>query len=118
MHEETADKFLMGKGDLPFRISRPFPSGRKGDCCIGNRKDPGIGYGHPVGITPQVLDGIAKAVKCLLDIGTLFFFIKCIFEFLPAVFLPQCLAGGRKNKFLLLVKCIQKGKVFSLELLP
>lgn len=43
MHQITADKFCMIQSDLTFGFTGIFPSGRKSDRIIGNRKNPAVG---------------------------------------------------------------------------
>ena len=69
-------------------------------------------------IPSKILNRIAKSIKGLFDIRAPVLPVKGVFEFLPAAGFLQCPAGGRKNKFLLLVQSIQEGKVLALELIP
>ena len=118
VHQETTDELFMGEGNLPFWLSRLSSPGRKGNLCFRNREDPAVGDGDPVSITPKVFDGVAKSVEGFFDIRAPVFFIKGIPENIPPVFLPQCFAGGRENKFFLLVQGIQACKIFPFEFIP
>ena len=71
-----------------------------------------------MGIASQILDGIAKTVKCLFDVRTPVLPVKMVFESCPFTGIPQCFAGSGKRKLLLLMQRIQKGEIFPLELIP
>ena len=43
MHHVTPDEFCMNQSDLTFGFTGIFPSGRKSDRIIGNRKNPAVG---------------------------------------------------------------------------
>ena len=101
-----------------MRFSGLFPPGRKSDLLFIDRKDTAVGNGDLMGISSEILDRIAKTVERLFDIRAPVLPVKGVFEFLPAAGFLQCPAGGRKNKFLLLVQSIQEGKVLALELIP
>lgn len=71
-----------------------------------------------MGIASQILDGIAKAVKGLFDVRTPVFSVKIVFKSFPFTGIPQCSAGRRKNKLLLLVQGVQEGEIFPFKLIP
>lgn len=69
MHHEPADELAAGKRHLfPGRII-PVVLCHKSDRVSSDRLHPGVGDGDAVGIAPQVLDGVAEAVKGLPDVG-------------------------------------------------
>src|SRR5699024_4517366 len=84
MHQEAPDKRFMAEGDLPFRITGFPAAGRESNLCFRNRKDPVVGDCNPMGIPAQIFDGIAEAVKGFFDVRAPVFFIKAVFQFLPA----------------------------------
>ena len=96
MHQVTSDEFCMIQSDLAFGFTGLFPSGRKSDRTIGNRKDSAVGNGNLVSLTPKIFNGIAKAVKGLLDVGTPVHFIKTVFPFFPVIGITQLFTGRRK----------------------
>ena len=118
MQQETPDKLFVAESDLPFRITGfPAPC-REDNLCFRDGKDPAVGDCDLVGIAPQIFDGVTKAVEGLLDVRAPVFSIKAVFELLPDAVLLQFPAGGRKNKFLLLMQSLQEGEIFSLKLIP
>ena len=118
MHQETVDKLLMAESDLAFWITRLLSTRGKRNLCFRNRKDPVVGDGHPVGVTPQILNGVAKAVEGFFDVRAPVFLVKAVFEPFPDAGLLQCPAGRRKDKFALLVQSVQEGEILALELIP
>jgi len=96
MHQITPDEFRVIQSDLTFGVTGLFSSGRKSDRIIGNRKDPAVGNGNPVSITPKVLHGIAKAVKGFLDVGAPVHFIKSVFPLFPVAGITQLFTGRGK----------------------
>ncbi len=83
MQQETPDKLFVAESDLPFRITG-FPSpGRKNNLCFHDGKNPAVGNCNLVGIAPQILNRVAKAVEGLLDIRAPFLSIKEVVELLP-----------------------------------
>ncbi len=85
MHQITADEFSMLQVVLTFGLTGLLSYGGKNNRIIRNRKDPAVGDGNPVGIAPEVFNGIAKAVKGLLDVGAPVCFIKSVFPFFPVI---------------------------------
>lgn len=49
---------------------RFFAPGGKGNLILSEVKDAAVGDGAPVSIAPQMFNGIAEAVKGLLDVRT------------------------------------------------
>ena len=98
MHQVTPDEFCMLQSNLTSGFTGLFPSGRKSDRILGNRKDPAVRNGNLVGITPKIFNGIAKAVKGLLYVGTPFLFIKPVFPLFPDGRILKLFTGGRKGK--------------------
>lgn len=118
MHQITPDEFRVVQGNLTFWLPRLFPSGSKGNLILCNGKNPVVGDGDSVGITSQILDGIAKPMKGFLDIGAPVLFIKMVLPFLPVIRIPQLFTGRRKNKGAAFVKGREKGHIFTFELIP
>lgn len=85
MHQISPDEFCMSQSELAFGFARFFPSGRKSDCIFGNRKDPAVGNGNLMGIASKIFNGISKAVKGFLNVGTPVHFIKPVFPFSPVI---------------------------------
>ena len=98
MHQVTPDEFCMLQSNLTSGFTGLFPSGRKSDRILGNRKAPAVRNGNLVGITPKIFNGIAKAVKGFLDVGAPVRFIEAAFPFLPMVRVTQLFTGKRKRK--------------------
>lgn len=98
MHQVTPDEFCMLQSNLTSGFTGLFPSGRKSDRILGNRKDPAVRNGNLVGITPKIFNGIAKAVKGFLDVRTPVHFIKFVFPFLPVIGITQLSTGRRECK--------------------
>ena len=118
MHQEPADKFFVADGDLPFWVTGLFPPCGEGGLCFRYGQDPVVGDGNPVGIPSQIFDRIPETVEGFFDVWAPVFLIKAVFERLPDAGILQSTAGGRKNKFPLLVTGVQKRKIFPLELIP
>ena len=118
MQQEAADKLFLAEGDLPFGITGLFSPCGKGDFCPGCGQDPVVGDGDPVGVAPQILDGIAETMKGFFDVRAPVLFIKPVFERFLGGRIAQGFAGGREKKFPLPVQGIQKGEVFPFELIP
>lgn len=68
VHHEPADELTAGKGHLFEGRIVPVVLCPKSDGVRRDRLHPGVGDGDAVGIAPQVLDGIAEAVKGLPDV--------------------------------------------------
>ena len=71
-----------------------------------------------MGIPAQVLDGVAEAVKGLLDERAPVPAVKAVPESLPAGRRPEGTTGSREGKGAVLIEPVQEGKVLSLELVP
>ena len=98
MHQKTADEFGIVKGNVPLRFAGLLPSCGKSNLIFRNGKDPAVGNSDFVGVTSKVFNGISKTVKGFLNVGAPVFFVKAVFELLPAVRILQTIAGRRKNK--------------------
>lgn len=118
MHQVTSDEFCMVQCDLAFRFTGLFSSGRKSDRIIRNRKDPAIGNSNLVCITPKVFNGIAKAIKGFLDVGTPVHFIKAVFPFFPLIGIAQIFTGRRKSKAAVFIKRGKMCHIFTLKFVP
>lgn len=116
MHQVTPDEFRVFQGDLTFWLSRLFPSGRKSDLIPCNGKDPVVGNGDPVGITPQIFNGIAKTMEGFFDVRAPVFFIKPVFPFFPVAGIAQFFTGRGKSKGAVFVKGSKLRHIFALEL--
>lgn len=99
MHQKAADKLLVFQSDISFFTSFVILCGEC-DMGLSYRADAGISDSNPVGVTPQVFDGVAKAVKGLFDVGTPFLFVKAVPEIIPNIWIFKPLAGRGKGKFL------------------
>lgn len=82
-----------------------------------DREDSAIGNRNLMGITAQIFDRIPKTIKSFLDIRTPVFCVKTVFPFFPIVRILKFLTGRRKRKLSFLVIDLQKGKIFSFELI-
>ena len=71
-----------------------------------------------MGIAPQVLNGVAEAVKSLLDVGAPVFSVKEVLPLIPAGGITKPVTGRRKNKGPAFVKGREPGHEFPLELIP
>lgn len=60
-------------------------------------KDPAVGDGNLMGVTSQVLNGVAEAVKCFFNVRAPFFFIKAVQKFFPGIRITQAFAGRSWN---------------------
>ncbi len=117
MHEVAPYEFFMGKGNgTPWFTGLLSPGGKSNPCLIyGN--DSAVGDGDLVCILPEIFNRIPKPVECLLDVRAPFLFIKAVLKSFPGVRLPEGSAGRRECKLSFLVKPVQEGKEFSLELI-
>lgn len=98
MHQITPDEFRMLQGNLTFGFAGRLSSGRKSDRIIENRKDPAVGNGNLMSIASKVFNGIAKAVKGLLNVGAPIHFIKAVFPLFPVIGITQLFTGRRECK--------------------
>ena len=78
MHQVTSDELCVIQCNLTLRVTCFFSSGRKSNLIFGNRKNSAVGDGDFVGVASQIFDGITKAVKGFLNVGTPVLFIKVI----------------------------------------
>lgn len=85
MHKIAAYEFLIGKADGTPWLSGSPASGREGGVCSSYREDTAVGDRNLMRISTKVLDGIAKAVKGLFDIGAPVLFVEGITEFIPGI---------------------------------
>ena len=85
MHQVATDEFHGSQGNGSFWGPRLFPPGRERDFRIGHGTDPAVGDCNLMRIPPQVLDGIAEAVKGFLYVGAPVFGIEAVFKFLPII---------------------------------
>ena len=69
MKEEASDELLIRKGNID-QLTWSVISGGENSCVGRNRWYAGIGDGDTVGITAEVVYGIAEAVESLFDEGT------------------------------------------------
>lgn len=118
MHQITPDEFSMVQGNLTSGFTGLFPSGRKSDRIIGNRKDPAVCNSDLVGITSKILDGIAKAVKGFLNIGTPVHFIEFVFPFFLVTGITQLFTGRRKSEGTFFVKRRKVCDIFPFKFVP
>ena len=68
MKEETSDELLVGQRHIDG-ITGAIVFGREDSMRVRDGSDAGIGDGDTVGITAEVVYGIAKAVESLFDEG-------------------------------------------------
>lgn len=110
MHHQTADKFLIGKVDLPDNGVVLIILCRK---CNRFRRDflnPGIGDGNPVCISSEIFDGITKAIEGLPDIWTPCFVVEDFSEFTPGIRILKPFTGSRKSQLSSVEALIKQGK--------
>lgn len=118
MHQVSTDEFCMLQSDLAFGLPGLLSPGGKGNLLFRNRKDPAVGNGNLVGITPKIFNGIAKPVKGFLDIRAPVFFIKTVFPLFPVIMVTQFFAGRRKNKGATFINGVKLCQVLPLEHIP
>ncbi len=118
MHQETADKLCMRQGNLAFRLSGLFAPGGEGNRILRKGKDPAVGNGDFVGIPPEVLNRVAKAVKGFLNVGAPVFFVEAVFPLFKVIRITQFFTGRRKGKGTVFVKSGKVCHIFSFEFIP
>lgn len=69
-------------------------------------------------IPAKVFDGIAKAMKGFLDVGTPIFLIEEISESRPFIRILQSFTGRGKNQLFILKECLETGQKLSFEFIP
>ena len=98
MHQETADEFRVLQCDRPPGFSRlPAPC-REGGVRPRDGQDPAVGDGDLMGVTAQVLDGVAETVEGFLYVRAPVLIVKGIPEFRPLVRVFQFFTGSGKNQ--------------------
>lgn len=118
MHQVASYEFGVRQSNSAFGVTRLSASGRKHYHIWCHRKDPAVGNSNLMGITPEIFNGIAKAVKGLLYVGTPVLFIKLVFPLFPDGRILKLFTGGRKHKRAALIQGSQMCHEFSLKLIP
>ncbi len=117
MHKVTPDEFGIFQGDALVRFTGLFPSGGKSDLLLIGREDTAVRYGDLMCIPAKIFNGIAKPIEGFLNVRTPVLLVKGITKLRPFIRIPQFFTGGRKYQFTAIIKEIQPGKIFSLELI-
>ena len=116
VHHEPADELTAGKGHLFEGRIVPVVLCPKSDGVRRDRLHPGVGDGDAVGIAPQVLDGIAEAVKGLPDVWAPGSIVEPVPQGGPGSGGHQGGAGSRERKLPAFMKGVEGGKELSPEL--
>ena len=83
---------------------------------VGNGQNPAVRDGNLMSISAEIFDSVAKTVEGRLDKRTPVLLIESIFKFIPGKHVLKFFTGFRKNKFLLVIKRIQKSKKLAFKL--
>lgn len=118
MHQIAPDEFRVIQRDPASGVTRLHAPGGKSDRILGKGKYPVVGNGDLMGVASEILNGIAKAVKGLLDVRTPVFFIEPVFPFPEAAAILKMDAGGRKDKGTVFMETGKACQVFPFELVP
>lgn len=90
MLHKSANELAAGNGDI-LQIPGSVVAGRKGHIGLGHGLDASICDGNAMSIPAKVIDGIAKTVESLLDVGAPLGFVKVV---------PEGIPGNRGGKLL------------------
>ena len=115
MHHQSADELPVCDGN--FLCTAIFVVlCTKSRTCLTDIKYPGICDGYAVGVPSKIFNGVAKAVKGLLDIRTPLLFVKGVAQLVPFIAVSQLFAGIGEMQSAGLIICLQVCEEFSAEL--
>ena len=118
MHQVATYEFGVGQSNSAFGVTRLSAPGRKRYGIRSHSKNPAVGNGNLVSIAPEIFNGIAKAVKGLLYVGTPVLFVKQVLPLFPEGRILKLFTGGRKCKRAALIQGSQMCHEFPFKLIP
>ena len=98
MRQEPADELMVGKRHFFASVTIPVITIPEGNGIICDLQDPCIGNRHTVGVTAKIVDGIAKAVEGLFDVGAPVGTVKIVNKALPVHGMCRIRKGRRQHK--------------------
>lgn len=98
MQQEPANELLVGKSHLLADITILVVTIPEGNGIIRDLQDPCIGDRHTMSVAAKIVDGIAKAVEGLFDVGAPIGIIKIVNKTLPVHGMCRIRKGRRKHK--------------------
>ena len=115
MHQEPADEFFTGDGDL-FPLSLVFVVfGSKGNRAVRHAFNTVVADRDPVGILPEIFDNGLCAIKRFLAVRDPFFAVTGVQQFLERIVVFEALRAAVKFKFSVFPKVLQLRKILAAE---
>ena len=115
MHQEPADEFFTGDGDL-FPLSLVFVIlSSKGNSAVRHAFNTVVADRDPVGILPKIFDNGLCAIKRFLAVRDPFFAVTGVQQFLERIVVFEALRAAVEFKLSVFPKVFQLRKILATE---